>query len=161
MMIERSRGVRGGQYDIAINPSRQEWAINFPEGAAGVYMQDGTLVVGNGPALDHISLVQMASLEPDHEKYRLQIMDAIYVELWEEGLGEDDYGDRAETGEAIGTPAWIEQHTRYKKAMRQQIANELMSSPNVKRLGLRVGIMIEDSLGLPNSNSNIWLKEVY
>jgi hypothetical protein len=146
--------MRGGEYDIAINPTRQEWAVNFPNGAAGVYMQDGTLVVGEGPALDHISLVQMASLDAAHEKYRLQIRDAIYVELWEEGLAEDDE-------EGLGTPAWIERHTRYPKAVREQIARELASAPSVKRLRLRVGIMIIDSLGVPNNNQGIWLKEAY
>lgn len=68
---------------IAINPTRSEWIGRFPEGAGGVLMKDGTIVIGDGNALDHATICEMAGLDVRNEAFRLQLyLTGAYAEIW-------------------------------------------------------------------------------
>jgi hypothetical protein len=86
---------------IALNPTHTEFrsqrflsrdrpnsAHNGTPSAAGVLMQNGNVVIGNGSCLAHDDICDMAGLDIMDEKFRLQIYDGkVFVELW---LNEDD-----------------------------------------------------------------------
>lgn len=68
---------------IAINPTKLEWKVNFPDGAAGVYCRNGDLVVGDGFSLAHYDMLVTASVDPKSELYRLQLGPKMgFAELW-------------------------------------------------------------------------------
>ena len=120
---------RDSAYTVAINPTKREFIANFAtHGAAGVLTDDGLLVVGNGAVLDHLSLMRMASIDADTEKYRLQIYAGrVEVELWD-----DDIDD----------PANPEPTTKYPKALRDAIRTEVAANRNVRAIGWPVVISL-------------------
>ena len=66
-----------------IQPSKLEWQHNFPKGAAGVYLTDGRIIVGDGSCLDHQSLMDNLSIDNSLEMFRLQLGHTKgFVELW-------------------------------------------------------------------------------
>lgn len=68
---------------IAVNPTKQEWAANFPRGAAGVICKDGRVAIGDGDCLAHDVILDMAGIDQSQEMYRLQICHNIaWAELW-------------------------------------------------------------------------------
>ena len=88
---------------VAINPTKAEfWSENFRQAkngastefpsAAGVFMQNGTIVVGDGHSLSHEDICDCAGLDINDEKFRLQIYnEKVYVEIWiSEDLAEND-----------------------------------------------------------------------
>ncbi len=74
---------RADGYIIAIEPTKLEWTTNFRRGAAGVFLKDGRVVVGDGSCLDHDSVVSMASLDQNLRKYTMQLGPTRgFAELW-------------------------------------------------------------------------------
>lgn len=68
---------------VAINPSKSEWNAFFPHGAAAIILTDGRIVVGDGNALDHLYILELASIPNSMEAFRMQIFRNIaFVELW-------------------------------------------------------------------------------
>lgn len=78
---------------IAVNPSKSEfWSSNFRQGkdgeketptAAGVILDDGTVIVGIGHLLSHDVICDLAGFDINDEWVRLQIHDGkVYVEIW-------------------------------------------------------------------------------
>jgi hypothetical protein len=146
-------GPQGGVF--ALNPTRREWVANFAErGAAGVVLSDGSLAVGDAPALDHPSILLALSIPVTMERYRLQIFNQrIVVELWDE-LDEPE-GDI--------TDDQIEATTRYPKSVRIQIASEVNRCPAVQRLGFPVVIQLRTGVGCEDRGfgQDIWLEETF
>lgn len=78
---------------VAINPTKSEfWSANFRQGknglqdkpdAAGVILNDGTVVVGTGHSLSHEDICSYAGLDIANEWVRLQIYNGeVRVEIW-------------------------------------------------------------------------------
>ena len=143
-------------YDVALNPSREEWQRYFSKnGAAGVLMQDGvTIVVGDGSCLDHESLMKMASLDPQNELFRLQIYDnKAHIEMWDHKIEawSDGGGD-----DSTLTPELIEEIAQFKKADRMEAAR-LVKRAVTKFMG-DVPVIVELKTG---TNPEGYLEEVY
>jgi len=68
---------------IAVNPTKSEWDRHFPRGAAGVLLKNGKIVIGDGNALDHASILSYANIPANQEKYRLQLnRKGAWAEIW-------------------------------------------------------------------------------
>lgn len=69
---------------VAINPTRAEWVNMFPNGAAGVMLRDGRILVGDGNLLDHSSIMDYADIPHRMELCRLQMHSSrgLFAELW-------------------------------------------------------------------------------
>jgi hypothetical protein len=95
---------------VAINPTKSEfWSANFRQtktgemaespSAAGVILKDGTVVVGEGHALSHEEICDIAGLDINQEMFRIQIHGGkVCVELW---LSEDEVDNKSSTEEKI------------------------------------------------------------
>jgi hypothetical protein len=107
MIVHRSRFPRypgDRETVIAVNPSKAEWNARFPQGAAGVLCADGTLVIGDGPVLSHESIMNLAGVPTEMEKYRLQICrNRAWAEVWmgDYSAGKPDAPPEAEVRAAV------------------------------------------------------------
>lgn len=74
---------------VAVQPTALEWDREFPYGAAGILLQDGTMVVGDGTCLSHHEILQLSG-QTQPEAFRLQIGRAhCWAEIWLEGVDEN------------------------------------------------------------------------
>jgi hypothetical protein len=93
---------------ICLAPTKAEWNARYPQGAAGVLMKDGQIVIGDGCCLAHDVICDHAGLDIHNEAYRLQMSRThCYGEIWMtdgdyEGMSDDDI--RLAVQEQYGEP---------------------------------------------------------
>ena len=123
-----------GGHIAALNPTRSEWNAKFPNGAGGVLMKNGHIVIGAGEAYSHSDIMHDAGVNWEDEWARLQIWDGkIQVELWDD-LPDSFWGKGiSRMSEKDVTPEQFESLTEHPLAERKKIGEHLRNSKMVSR----------------------------